>query len=1132
MVAGGFSFNAMAVTPGTADKAVAELKGGEFIQLASGDFVLTTDEGALKFAAAPDLEAKTDDLLSTIDASLWKVIVKEESTLTGKVNTYKFQNKATGAFLSVKLQTNKKNTGKGVMDGGAASKVDGAGNAVWLWDATAGLYAASGDSVFYFATAGSVAADSPLSLQSAKATTISGVASVSEGSLGALAPLTAKTFESDEAITMSVAQFNKFLKNGKLYFNGENVSSTETNVLTANSWEALAFAGDHEKITTVSAVNLGTTQKFFLTNGTEVKKKGILPNDPTAYDKDAEVVKKNFLLVDYSFYNASTSAPVYNVLKVDTLAYEPTYTTADGLVAADKNAIDARSIYSKYHPSTAVFSAKYYVANDSIVLKAEYKPKSIDVATTLVELGKVAEAAAKVQNSNSDQADVKALVAASSVTFASSTGNNGGAFDKNVLFTDDAVKFAAEGASGTAKKGSELIENVKAYVESLNTTGDTDAAKNAKAAKKAVEAYLNAIAGLKTSPTTAQKLTSSKFVENKNFCDGVNALTAEAATNGEVILRQLSKTKVLTISNDEAGDIALLIQPYATKPGIGGDAEIAEGVYFIKDMRTLDAEKVNAGYGFFYNQTPVGPTYVAAKEDIAKEQAFNPYAQFVIEKAAGTEKGNYLITNLGLGDETAAVVASGVTNKVSDGVYAIGTDTFSIVAATTDLEDLDEHMGYKYISNADYLNNKFTITSAADVLFGQTIVMRSDSSLKVAEGEMLFTLKPQNAVPFGYNEALEYVPVTIMNADSAYIAYDAAKGYFFTNGKTETASGIAPKEFRLIAVDTDSTYVLYDGTNKMVVSTQYKTISAGAAATERNDLFIVKKEAAPASYKSLPKHVRIQAANTDYVAVNSANQGVAVREGDLKAAYDNLDFIFWLDTAQYENAETYKYYITKGVKAEGEVAASRLYMWSAQDSTSSKNTETFKYGNDNVRVLFRTASIMTKDTLFVPTMDAAAKIDTVSYKANKESADGLKHAVKGGLDKFQFSFEFASKDAENEYNIVSLDGGAKKYVHSLNGVLVMGGEKDALVVNVLDVTPEDEAATGNETINAEGVKVIAANGGVQIIGAQGKKVVITNILGQTVANTVLSSDNATIAAPAGVVVVAVEGEEAVKAIVK
>ena len=51
-------------------------------------------------------------------------------------------------------------------------------------------------------------------------------------------------------------------------------------------------------------------------------------------------------------------------------------------------------------------------------------------------------------------------------------------------------------------------------------------------------------------------------------------------------------------------------------------------------------------------------------------------------------------------------------------------------------------------------------------------------------------------------------------------------------------------------------------------------------------------------------------------------------------------------------------------------------------------------------------------------------------------------------------------------------------------------------------------------------------------GAAGKSVVITNILGKVVAETVLTSDNATIAVPAGIVAVAVEGEEAVKTIVK
>ena len=78
----------------------------------------------------------------------------------------------------------------------------------------------------------------------------------------------------------------------------------------------------------------------------------------------------------------------------------------------------------------------------------------------------------------------------------------------------------------------------------------------------------------------------------------------------------------------------------------------------------------------------------------------------------------------------------------------------------------------------------------------------------------------------------------------------------------------------------------------------------------------------------------------------------------------------------------------------------------------------------------------------------------------------------------------------------------------------------------------DDMATDNEEIATSEVTVIAGEGNVTIAGAAGKKVVVSNILGQVVANTVITSDNATIAAPAGVVVVAVEGEEAVKAIIK
>ena len=94
------------------------------------------------------------------------------------------------------------------------------------------------------------------------------------------------------------------------------------------------------------------------------------------------------------------------------------------------------------------------------------------------------------------------------------------------------------------------------------------------------------------------------------------------------------------------------------------------------------------------------------------------------------------------------------------------------------------------------------------------------------------------------------------------------------------------------------------------------------------------------------------------------------------------------------------------------------------------------------------------------------------------------------------------------------------------------GSDGALIFNAYQKTDAEDMVTSIEGANAEGISIIAGNGTVTVQGAAGKSVVITNILGKVVAETVLTSDNATIAVPAGIVAVAVDGEEAVKAIVK
>ena len=88
--------------------------------------------------------------------------------------------------------------------------------------------------------------------------------------------------------------------------------------------------------------------------------------------------------------------------------------------------------------------------------------------------------------------------------------------------------------------------------------------------------------------------------------------------------------------------------------------------------------------------------------------------------------------------------------------------------------------------------------------------------------------------------------------------------------------------------------------------------------------------------------------------------------------------------------------------------------------------------------------------------------------------------------------------------------------------------RDAEIFNV-EVT--EDAPTANDEVVASEVSVVAVKGAIIVKGAAGKVVTVANILGQTIANQVAASDNVTIAAPAGVAVVTVDGE-ATKVVVK
>lgn len=147
----------------------------------------------------------------------------------------------------------------------------------------------------------------------------------------------------------------------------------------------------------------------------------------------------------------------------------------------------------------------------------------------------------------------------------------------------------------------------------------------------------------------------------------------------------------------------------------------------------------------------------------------------------------------------------------------------------------------------------------------------------------------------------------------------------------------------------------------------------------------------------------------------------------------------------------------------------------------------------------------------------------------------------------KFSFRLINDNEEQDFLIESESWGKKTafdgdvrpltnggWIKIQNGVPVIVAEdfEDAIQGDVFNADVAEGGATANDEITTSEVTIIAGEGNVTIANAAGKKVVVSNILGQVVATQVLTSDNAVIAAPQGVVVVAVEGEEAVKAIVK
>ena len=278
---------------------------------------------------------------------------------------------------------------------------------------------------------------------------------------------------------------------------------------------------------------------------------------------------------------------------------------------------------------------------------------------------------------------------------------------------------------------------------------------------------------------------------------------------------------------------------------------------------------------------------------------------------------------------------------------------------------------------------------------------------------------------------------------------------------------------------------------------------------------------------TLPAESRHASFDNALGSINYQLNKNGITEGILSAE----SMIFWLDTAD-SKATTPYFYISKGIEvAEGEEKpAERMFMYNATDSMSifDENTAQASFNEkymlegttkeDKIaKVIFRPATIAGVDTINTVVEGKAA---VVAAKENKAEE------VLAGLDNFKFGICLADDAVDGEYVIYSKAD--NKYVYAKNGKLGLGGKEEAMVF-----TLGTEVPTSNESIdNAASSIVVTGNAGsVTIQGAQGETAYVRNLLGMPLAETVVTSDNATIAVPAGIVLVTV-GDETVKVVVK
>lgn len=645
-------------------------------------------------------------------------------------------------------------------------------------------------------------------------------------------------------------------------------------------------------------------------------------------------------------------------------------------------------------------------------------------------------------------------------------------------------------------KGDESFSDGTPKYLGLDTTKfDITNATNVFGAKFALDSTYKQQVGLHTVGNEAYQ--QFKFlIDLKN--DSLAMFVADApVVNGDlanfgkvvrVVYIKADDKQLLTVSEkDENKDNAPLngAAPLITvKKGTPAVIATGSGVYFLKSAsKTATGGKYISAYKAGEIETMTGTPSVNQLE-----------GQWYIKEEGGMysvvdRKGN---TDMMLKGEVFAV--QGMENTFTFGSNA---DSITVEAQKVNLDD--KYLGSRHFTKDEIANNGYVLNLiSAGSETSKTYAFTSDSILKVTSGEaadaVVFKLEPVETKAVGGAQVLKDTVFAVTyklksRFSDKYVAYDKTKA------SLKVSDYDSALEFNFNTnVDGgkyDMKVVSGDAADKFVdahVSSSNMVLSQTPAYFNFVEMDAPEYGTFESSHRRFTSELKSLTMNPLNFFAEAKQEGQEIT----RANYEKDNFCLWLMKSDASTADRPLYFITTALAVDGVpgVDQIRYYMVSGNDST-------YVGPDDKHRVLFTPNDTLEtmKDNTLNPALWALKVTESGNYLLENQ------------------------KD-------VTVDK-SNRYIGIINSFVVMSNSGAEFTV---ESTPGPVA---NEEIEAaSGVQVIGGVGEFSIRNASGKRITVSNILGQAVTSRYATSDYETIPTVRGVVIVSVEGDKAYKVIVK